>query len=650
MSIPKVYSILAAVTSVAALAQSTWVAPLAPRKPALPAAAGNPVDAFLSGVPGKPVSDPLYARRVYLDVWGLLPAPEQLRQFVRDGDPDKRARLVDQLLADKTAYAAHWISLWNDLLRNDEGVIYHGERKSITSWLRKALEENMPYDRFVATLLNPALKGDPEGFIIGVNWRGEIPASERPPLQAAQNSAQTFLGVNLKCNVCHDSFISKWKLKDAYGLASFFTAEPLEIARCDVRTGEMATPKFLFPELGAPRTEGTLDERRAEAARLFTAPQNGRLTRTVVNRYWKQLFGRGLVEPVDDMSAEPWNADLLDWLASDLAGHGFDLKHLLRTMLTSRTYQLPTVNGAPNPRERYVFRGPHKRRLSAEQFAEAVASITGEWRYKPIPAAGLTSYVRDWELKSTPLTRALGRPVRDQVATERLTQPTTLQALELVNGVQLAGWLHQGARRLVDNPPPPPANLFDSGVIRGNSAKVDIPLDGVRKLWLLVVDVDSYDPTRVFPMWKDAAVVVDGNRVPLSELFPGVNLEGLKLASRTVLDFDGKRPERFQAAVQVAAGSKGSDVGPAIRFFVFDQEPDPLRLVRVDPRTPVPQPPAKLTPDALVSRVYIHAVSREPSVQERKAALEILGTPLASDSVEDFLWMILMSPEFQYIR
>ncbi|HUQ94131.1 MAG TPA: DUF1549 domain-containing protein [Bryobacteraceae bacterium] len=646
MPFPKVYSILI-VFILALPAGAKWVAPLKPRKPAPPVAAENAVDAFLSRVPGEAVADAVYARRVYLDVWGLLPSPEQLKAFEQDGDPKKRARLVDRLLKHKENYAGHWISFWNDLLRNDDGVIYHGERKSITPWLGKALEENMPYDKFVAVLLNPPKKGGPEGYILGITWRGEIPASERPPLQAAQNSAQTFLGINLKCNSCHDSFISSWKLKDAYGLASFFSDEPLELARCEIKTGQMSKPQFLFPELGAVKEGGTLEERRAEAARLFTMRENGRLPRTLVNRYWKQLFGRGLVEPVDDMTAEPWNADLLDYLAADFAAHGHDVKHLLRVLLTSRAYQLPSVNEVPKP---YVFPGPMKRRMSAEQYADAVAAITGEWRYKPTGNPAPSRYVRDWELKSTALTRALGRPVRDQVTTERLTQPTTLQALELVNGIALSGWLREGARRLVEGAPAAPENLFDSGIIKRNSVKVDIDIRKAKKLWLVVENVDSYNPARVTPMWKDVVLRKGKREVKLAELLPGADPEKLSLPSRLVVDLEGKKFDRLQGTVQVAKASAVSDVGPAVRFFVFDEEPDMRRLVRVAERTPVESARERFTPDSLVTRLSLHALQRKPSGQERAAALEMLGTPLQVDQVEDFLWILLESPEFQYIR
>jgi len=633
----------------AGVAAPRWVAPLQPRKPAPPSNARNIVDAFLHDVSGETVADSVFARRAYLDLWGLLPTPAALQQFEQSNAAHKREKLVDQLLKHDENYAGHWISFWNDLLRNEDGVVYYGERKAITAWLKNALEENMPYDRFVSALLNPPKKDGPEGYILGVTWRGEVPAAERPPLQAAQNSAQTFLGINLKCNSCHDSFISSWKLKDAYGLASFFSPQPLDIVRCDAKTGEISEPKFLFPELGKVKTKGSLEERRAEAARMFTMRENGRLSRTLVNRYWKLLFGRGLVEPVDDMSAEPWNADLLDALASDFSDHGYDLKHLLRTLTTSRAYQLESVTQTPKSGERFVFRGPLRRRLSAEQYVDAIGSLTGEWRYKPSNTPRETRYVREWELKSSPLTRALGRPVRDQVVTDRLIAPTTLQALELVNGQYLAEWLREAARKLAEAPPPPPRNLFDSGTVRRNPVQIDLPLKGVKQLHLLVVNVDSYDPTRVVPQWKDAVFVKGDELFSLKDLLQGRDPENLKLPATLTVNLEGRDFDRFQARVQVTKESTGSDVGPAIRFFAFDREPDPRNLVRIDPRTPVEAPSERFTPDTLITRIYRHALQREPSADERRVALEILGSKLETDSVEDFLWMILQSPEFQYI-
>src|SRR5262249_49991765 len=147
-----------------------------------------------------------------------------------------------------------------------------------------------------------------------------------------------------KCNSCHDSFISRWKLKDAYALASYFsTEERLQLYRCDVAQQQFAEPAYLYPELNRPPESSSLDDRRKAAAEIFTDPRNGRLPRTLVNRIWERLLGRGIVENADEMDGEPWSPELLDWPASDFVAHKYDMRHLIATIVSSRTYQLPAI-------------------------------------------------------------------------------------------------------------------------------------------------------------------------------------------------------------------------------------------------------------------------------------------------------------------
>lgn len=614
------------------------------RAPALPestAADAHPVDRLLDAYfrakqvkPAGGITDAQFARRAYLDLWGLLPTPEQLAAFTADANPRKREALIDALLADGPRYAQHWISFWNDHLRNDEGVVYHGERKSITPWLRPALESNLPYDKFLQALLNPAAKTDPEGFLIGVNWRGDINASQTPEMQAAQNTAQVFMGINLKCNSCHDSFISRWKLKDAYGLATYFSAKPLEIHRCDAPTGQSAEAKFLYPELGGVAADAPLEVKRAEAAKLFTKAENGRMPRVLVNRMWKVFFGRGITEPVDDMDARPWSPELLDWLAADFASNGYDMRQLMRRLMTSNAYAMQTWREAEA--KPYVFRGPVPRRLSGEQFTDAIASITGEWRTLDPRQPGKAAYARDWQIKSTALGRALGRPIRDQVITERVTAPTTLQALELVNGSTLAGLLHRGAQRMLGELKPAPAPLFDSGQITPGTKELiaaDVDVAGRKKLWLVVQDVDSYDPARTEALWTETNL-------------PGRPRIASGASSTNVVDVAGL--DRFRAKVGLADASKASDINPRVRFFVFGEEPDSKQYLAVQGAPPVAMPPVLREADALIDRVYRHALARPPSAAERRAARAFGVTK--PDGLEDLLWAVAMSPEFQYIR
>ena len=305
----------------------------------------NPIDRFVDAGFAKnqiawpaPVDDRTYARRVWLDTIGLLPPAAELEAFVAEVGVDKRARLVQRLLGDHQRYAEHWLSFWNDLLRNDyKGTGYiDGGRKPITGWLYTALARNRPYNAFVAELVNPGTEA--EGFANGITWRGTVNASMVPPMQAAQSVAQVFLGVNLKCASCHDSFINEYTLKDAYGLASIYANGPLEIAECDKPTGHIGQVKFLYEEIGLIDARADAATRKRQLADVITGRANGRLPRTIVNRLWQRFLGYGLVEPVDEMDRPAWSPALMDWLAEDLAAHGYDLKHTMARILTSRPF------------------------------------------------------------------------------------------------------------------------------------------------------------------------------------------------------------------------------------------------------------------------------------------------------------------------
>jgi uncharacterized protein DUF1549/cytochrome c len=235
----------------------------------------TPYFASKNVTPAGVVDDRVFARRAYLDVIGLLPTAEQLEAFVADTATDKRAKLVKQLLSDNANYADHWLTFWNDLLRNDyKGTGYiDGGRKQITNWLYTALLTNKPYDRFAAELVSAGPGA--EGFTKGIIWRGSVNASMSPAMQAAQSVSQVFLGVNLKCASCHDSFVSDWTLEDAYSLAAVYSDTPLEMVHCDKPTGKLAQPKFLYPQIGQIDPALPKAERLKRFAEIMTAPTNG---------------------------------------------------------------------------------------------------------------------------------------------------------------------------------------------------------------------------------------------------------------------------------------------------------------------------------------------------------------------------------------
>ena len=648
-----------------------WTAPIVPRQPPVPAGGRpHPVDRFIAAYFAKHdiafptvVSDERFARRAYFDLWGVPPSPEQLEAFLRDKHAGKRAQLIDTLLSNSDAYAQNWISWWNDLLRNDLGVEYAGQRKSITDWLLRALRQNMPYDKMIAALVNPVGKTDPDGFLIGVNWRGDINASQTPYMQAAQNTAQIFLGINLKCASCHDSFINRYKLRQSYGMAALFAAQSrLELVRCDVKTGSFTGPQLLYPELGTVPEDATLAERHAAAARFFTDPRNGRVARTIVNRFWQRLFGHGMTEPVDEMDGEPWNADLLDWLASDFTAHGNDLKYLLRLLTTSDAYQLPAAVSSDQAEKPYVFRGPQVRRLSAEEFADTVSAITGEWRFVLKDQSAIPA--RDWQFKASSLGLALGRPIRDQVFTTRDNRPTTFQALELVNGSGLEDQLRRGAEHLLGGLPPSPDNLFDSGTLHKGAVNFDIDISGFKHLWLLEQDDGSYDPARTAAGWVDVRFDGPNGSQSFADLAPAKFARQALTASkqpvgeavtmppgsRMVLPIEGLGFTRMHGRVAIDDRSTSDEIGGAVRFFVFAAEPDAERLVHVSGGPPLPEPARLATVDQAALRLYLQLLARKPNSQEMRIVKKYFaGGKLAPAPLEDLLWSLLLHPEFQYL-
>jgi hypothetical protein len=441
-------------------ARSSYAPPLAPREVELPPAMDGRthpidrlVDAYLTrhGIERPvPLDDAAYLRRVSLDLVGLLPTNDELDAFLADERPDKRIRLVKSLLASDRRYAEHWLTFWNDLLRNDyvgTGFI-DGGRKPITNWLYRALSENEPYDQFARALIAPSPES--EGFIAGIKWRGNVNASQVREIQFAQNVGQVFLGVNLKCASCHDSFIDGWRLEHAYGLAAVIADEPLEIHRCDKPTGEFAHAAFPYPELGEIDPNATKEQRLVQTADLLTSSENGRFARTIVNRLWDRLLGRGVVHPVDIMSNEPWSEDLIDFLAADLAAHGHDLKRTLELITTSSTYQSRSLVLAEEPDAgEFVFRGPLAKRMTAEQYVDAIWRITGTAPRATAKGADFGDRgdepVRASLVPADLLMRSLGRPNREQVVTTRPADLSTLEALDLENGEILAGLLARGA-------------------------------------------------------------------------------------------------------------------------------------------------------------------------------------------------------------
>jgi len=453
--------------------------PLRPRRPELPPVVDgreHPLDRLIDDyyaqheIPRpQPADDAVFLRRVYLDVIGLLPRPEEAKAFLEDQAPKKRERLVHELLGRDTDYAEHWLTFWNDLLRNDysgTGFITGG-RKQITRWLYQSLLENKPYDQLVRELIAPTPAS--EGFIEGIRWRGNVNSSQTQEIQFAQNTSQAFLGINMKCASCHNSFIDRWTLAETYGLAAVYATGKLEIHRCDKPTGRHAQAAWIFPSLGEIDAAAPQPQRLKQLAGLMTHSENGRFTRTIVNRLWHRLMGRGIVHPVDAMHTQPWHEDLLDYLATHHADHGYDLKETIALICTCEAYQaVMPARRQPGGEGQYVFRGPVPRRMTAEQFLDAVWQITAAAPNQPHAdvqraAEGQEKkppMVRASLMKNNAFLRALGRPTRDQIVTMRPNELTTLEAIDLANEPMLADAIGRGAERLLAEYPDSPQALI----------------------------------------------------------------------------------------------------------------------------------------------------------------------------------------------
>ena len=348
------------------IAQRTLRLGLLPKPPEPPKVRGavfNPIDQFIVGKweqaglkeaddPPAVCSDAAFLRRVYLDVIGVIPTAAEAKRFLEDTAPDKRVRLVDELLARNEDYAAHWTPFWEEAIGSSNVGITGGigSRGNHRDWIFQSFVSNKPFDLMAAELIDPTLPGYRKPDVGTANGKRVVSAYIRnethlETIQSAANVAQLFMGTEMKCASCHNHFLNKeWSQARFLAFAGMFAtndleAHPVREAERPVRRGEVS----LRP---ARRAEGRcrrpLDERLHRAAQLLVDPTNPRFAKAIVNRLWKRYLGLGLFEPQDDFRLDqpPTNPELLAWLADDFMRHGYDLKHSIRLVLTSRTYQL----------------------------------------------------------------------------------------------------------------------------------------------------------------------------------------------------------------------------------------------------------------------------------------------------------------------
>jgi hypothetical protein len=396
-------------------------------------------------LPSELCSDEEFLRRVYFDLIGMPPTSAEVRAFVADRTTTrvKRARVIDDLLS-RPEFVDRWTHKWADLLQCNRKFLGEKGVWAFYNWIREAVAQNKPVDQFVREVLTASGSAieNPAAAYYRIN---------RNPQSAVENVTQLFLGTRFSCNKCHDHPFERWTAVDYYGLAGYFGQVSLKASphagdeivfdRRDAgepvkheRTGQVYPPAFPFQHKGASPDSPV---RREQLALWLTAPENPLFAKSIVNRFWGYFFGIGIIDPVDDIrsSNPPSNPELLDALTRDFVEHGFDLKHLLRTIVNSRVYQLSIKPNPFNEDDEVNFSRFIPRRLTAEQLQDAIAvAMEVETRYPGLPSGFRASQLPDTQVQAEFLDQ-FGRPPRESACEcERVSEVSLRHTMSLING------------------------------------------------------------------------------------------------------------------------------------------------------------------------------------------------------------------------
>ena len=419
---------------------------------AAPMPENNYIDHFINAkcekmkiVPSGECTDAEFVRRIYLDLTGTTPTAAQARAFVEDptSSREKRAKLVDTLLGSKD-FVDNWSNKWADLLQCNSKTLGPKGVWVFREWIREAVAQNMPYDQFARTLVTAegsSLDNPPVNYMRTLKDDGKI----------TEDVSQTFLGIRFNCNKCHDHPFERWTQDQYYEFGAFFTRVAFkpgqrmgeEIVYDNFNGGEVKHPKTtkvvepLVPYGANPDWKSARDRQEAFADWLVDK-KNPFFARSYANRVWSYFFGRGIIDPVDDIRASnpPVNPELLDALTDDFVKSGFDVQHLVRTIVLSRTYQLSILPNKWNDDDKINFSHALPRRLTAEQMMNAVAAATDT---QP-QLAGLPSGLRpedepDGMVDGNDFLKLFGRPKRESACEcERTSNVSLAHALNLING------------------------------------------------------------------------------------------------------------------------------------------------------------------------------------------------------------------------
>ena len=404
---------------------------------------------MLSIPPSELCTDQEFIRRAFLDVCGVLPSADEVRTFLASAAPDKRARLVDSLL-ERQEYADFWTLKWSDVFRSNRKTIQVKGVYVFQHWLRDHLERNTPFDAIVRELIT----ADGSTF---ANPPANFYRIARDPQNLAETTAQLFFGIRMQCAKCHNHPFERWTQDDYYSMAAFFArvrqkkddVEPGPNAQTpggeviysdrggevtQPRTGKVMPPKFMG---GAVAKVPSGKDRREVLADWLTTADNPFFAKSVANRIWYHLTGRGIVDPVDDFrdSNPAANDELLEALAKDFAANHFDVKHLIRVVMNSRTYQLSAQPNEFNKDDSKYFSRAVTKLLGAEQLLDALCAVTAvSEKFPGMPAGTRAVQLPDGDANH-PFLKTFGQPARELACEcERENDSNLAQALQLING------------------------------------------------------------------------------------------------------------------------------------------------------------------------------------------------------------------------
>ncbi len=401
-------------------------------------------------------TDEEFLRRVYLDVIGVQPKPDEVRSFLKDTDPKKREKVMEALF-ERPEFVDHWSLKWGDLLQNSRNVVSSPAVFQFREFIRSAIAANTALDEFARKILTAkgGITDDPASVYFAIS---------KDTNDTLERATQVFCGVRMLCARCHAHPMENWTQADYYGLASFFNqvtarqdgrfpAAPntklVSVNRAagfatNPRSGQAQAPRFLGGV--EPKLEANADRREAYT-KWLTDPKNPFFARGIVNRYWSYFFHRGIIDPVDDIRSTnpPINPALLEALTADFANAKFDARHLIRRIVLSETYQRSSTPNASNVKDEQNFSHAIPRRVPAEALLDSLVQATGV--AESLPNGFRAAQLPDGNSENAFL-HLFGKPQRMEACEcERDNGSNMLQALHFINGKSILGRVRNGAAR-----------------------------------------------------------------------------------------------------------------------------------------------------------------------------------------------------------